>query len=468
MDAGATPAMQILRFANLPAEKMESALRELLGDRLRLMENATATRSSWLFVHASGRNVEVVFDRQQNQVILRGPAAVVDQLTRLIRTIDGSPASSDRITRVIRLRRANPAQVMRIIETYRSGQRGGAPPAGNAAPRAGETSRLATPHVNTLLARIGSVFGQTKAVVYRCQSPDSGPAPSAAPGAPPTGVQRIPSVPPQENAAVPPARSRFHPLDSDLEVETLPDLDALILRGRPRDVEELRRIIEEIERLSAETQPEIDVVYLNHVNCESLALIIKQIDPELNGGRQGRATAVALVKPNSLLLIGWGEAVRSIKELARKLDQPVAPETQFRVFRLRHAAAAAAQTTLQTMFTKVTGLAPQLKVTADVRTNSLIAQGAPRDIEELEQLVQRLDQAQGEAVRQVRMFKLNNALAADVASVLQAAIGTAKTGPLGQKNAASSCSPSTPGADNCCGRACWTTCRSRPTPAPIR
>ena len=269
------------------------------------------------------------------------------------------------------------------------------------------------------------------------ESGRSGATPPAGPALPPAGAQPIPTTPrPDERRPAQPARPRLPALDSDLEVETLPDLDAIILRGRPRDVEELRRIIEEIERLSAETQPEIDIVYLNHVSCEALAAIVKQVDPELTGGRQGRASAVALVKPNALLLIGWGEAVKSIKELARKLDQPVAPETQFRVFRLRHAAAAAAQTTMQNLFTKQTGLGPQVKVTADVRTNSLIVQAAPRDLEEVDLLVQRLDQAQGEAVRQVRMFKLKNSLAADVASTLQAAIGAAKSGTATQKNAA--------------------------------
>ena len=225
-------------------------------------------------------------------------------------------------------------------------------------------------------------------------------------------------------------------LDSDVEVETLPDLDAIILRGRPRDVEELRRIIEEIERLSAETQPEIDIVYLNHVGCEALATIIKQVDPELTGGRQGRASAVPLVKPNALLLVGWGEAVKSIKELVRKLDQPVLPETQFRVFRLRHAAAAVAETTIQNLSTKQTGLGPQVKVTVDVRTNSLIVQAARAILRKSTSLIQRLDQSQGEAVRQVRMFKLKNSLAADVGTVLQAAIGAAKSGSTTQKNAA--------------------------------
>jgi type II secretion system protein D len=77
-----------------------------------------------------------------------------------------------------------------------------------------------------------------------------------------------------------------------------------------------------------------------------------------------------------------------------------------------------------------------VKVIADIRTNSLIVQAAPRDLEEVGALVERLDQTQGEAVRQVRMFKLRNSLAVDVASVLQAAVGAAKTGAATQKNAA--------------------------------
>jgi hypothetical protein len=38
---------------------------------------------------------------------------------------------------------------------------------------------------------------------------------------------------------------------ADVQVEALPDLDVMILRGRDPDVEELSRIIQEIERLKS-------------------------------------------------------------------------------------------------------------------------------------------------------------------------------------------------------------------------
>ena len=91
-------------------------------------------------------------------------------------------------------------------------------------------------------------------------------------------------------------RERLRQFGPDVEIETLPDLDVIILRGRDRDVQELKRLIEEIERLSAETQPVIEIYPLKHVGGEALALITSQVDTELTGGRQGRVTITPLVK----------------------------------------------------------------------------------------------------------------------------------------------------------------------------
>src|SRR5690606_10865195 len=50
-------------------------------------------------------------------------------------------------------------------------------------------------------------------------------------------------------------RQRLRQLGADVDIETLPDLDVVILRGNQRDVDEVIRMIEEIERLSAENEP---------------------------------------------------------------------------------------------------------------------------------------------------------------------------------------------------------------------
>ena len=218
----------------------------------------------------------------------------------------------------------------------------------------------------------------------------------------------------------------------DLEVQTLPDLDVIILRGRDQDVEQLTKIIRELERLSAETKPRIYVYPLLHTHGSSIAQIITQVQPDLVGGRQGRVTVTALVKPNALLLIGWGEAVESIIELIGKLDQPVSPESQFSVFPLKHASATTVQQTIQQFFVTRTGLGPKVQVAVDARTNSLIVYAAPRDMAEVKRLVEELDVTQSDAVNRAQIIRVYNALAVDIADTLEQTIAAARAGQSGR------------------------------------
>jgi len=157
---------------------------------------------------------------------------------------------------------------------------------------------------------------------------------------------------------------------------------------------------------------------------------------ELAGPLQGRISITPLIKPNGLLLIGWGEAVKAAKQLIAKLDQPVDPQTQMRVFTLKNAAAAQVQGTIQEFLNGRGGLGPTVSVTADPRTNSLIVYAAPRDLLEVARLVERLDTGRTDSVKRVRMIRLKNSLAADIAATLEAAIATARGGSAGQRAAA--------------------------------
>ena len=130
-----------------------------------------------------------------------------------------------------------------------------------------------------------------------------------------------------------------------------------------------------------------------------------------------------LVKPNALLLIGWGDAVAAIVNLAKQLDSPVAPNTQSQVFRLKHATAQDVAQTIQQFLTGRTGLGPQATVTLDQRTNSIIVYASPRDLAEVDKLIRDLDQPGGDAVHRTRIFEIRNALVADLATTLTAAIG---------------------------------------------
>ncbi len=130
----------------------------------------------------------------------------------------------------------------------------------------------------------------------------------------------------------------------------------------------------------------------------------------------------ALVKPNALLLIGRPESVNSVVNLVKQLDRPVPPESQFKVFRLRHAPAETVQETIETFFEEREGLGTRLRIIADFRSNSLIVQASPRDMLEVEKMIAEIDTRSVEAVNDLRVFKLRNSLAEDLQPILQEAI----------------------------------------------
>ncbi len=211
-------------------------------------------------------------------------------------------------------------------------------------------------------------------------------------------------------------------LGLDVTIEVLADQDVIILRGRDHDVERIAQIIREIERIARIAKPNIQIVPLKHVSNEALVEILDEVQDALTKGRQGEAAAWALGTPNAVLLIGWGEAFESMLGLIAKLDQPVSPAAELRVFQLRHATASAAQTVINQFFTGREGLAAPIRIVADPRTNAMIVHAAPRELEQIGLLVDSLDNDRAAAVQRVRVFSLRHTLAADLVQTITAAV----------------------------------------------
>ena len=379
---------------------IRNALTQLLGKRME-----SGAEGAISFVERSGHRTSLVLDTSQSVVRLSGPVATVRQLTSLLQWLDTAPQPTGRALRFVPLRNVDPATLTRAIRVWR--QVDSAVPVPKKKPSAPDQTGTAV---------IQPVeFQETKT-----QPGDAEPATeNAQPGSEPDAAPR----------------ALRQPL-SNVQIDALPDLDVLILRGLDGDVEELTRIIQELERIHEEASPEIEVYLLRHVQGQALTALMSQVLDELAGPLQGRISITPLIKPNGLLLIGWGEAVKAAKQLIEKLDQPVDPQTQMRVFTLKNAAAAQVQGTIQEFLNGRGGLGPTVSVTADPRTNSLIVYAAPRDLLEVARLVERLDTGRTDSVKRVRMIRLKNSLAADIAATLEAAIATARGGSAGQRAAA--------------------------------
>lgn len=416
------PKQVFVSLARTRPDEMQSRLVEVLGPRLARLQREQAASPGYLYSDPEGRRAELAVDASRNAVHLSGPVALVEQLARLIYVLDNPRTAGGESLWVVPL--TNAGRVKRAVESRpRGGERrnSGAPIPFDGS--GGVVPIPAHPEPNTNSGRRPANVG-ADLVTHLFQPAD---APDAAgqegPGAAPSEP-----LSPAEEQEIQQRLQRLRELGQDVEVETLPDLDVLILRGRQHDVEEMRKIIDEIERLSAEAEPMIDIYYLQHVGGAAVAEIVDQVEEAFLGGRQGRVQIVPLIKPNALLLIGWGEALKAAKELIQKLDRPVAPGAELRVFRLKHAAAGATESLVQEFFANRPGLGGDVQVTADVRTNSLIVYAAPRDMEEAALLIRRLDVDKSDAVNQVRVFTLQNSLAADVADTLQDAIRGGRPG----------------------------------------
>ncbi len=397
------PREQFISLINSQADELVPMLRQLFGKR---MQPSRTTGSTYVLSDISGQDVEIGIDSRRNQLIVYGPESATAQLVQLVRALDSREETKGHRVRILALRRSNSDKVEEAMKAYRGELR--------KVPTRKSKQNKTENHGSHLIHD-----SQIRQANFAFQEAGSDP-----------GSDANDSQGPPE-ADLEGQRERLRELGTDVEVETLPDLDVIILRGRDRDVEEMTRIINEIERLSGEAEPEIDIVYLKHVDSQQLAILITGVMEDLVGLRQGRVQLTPLLKPNALLLIGWGEAMEVIKELIVALDLPVDPDSQLRVFRLKHAQASQAQQTVQQFFINRPGLSAAVRVTADPRTNSLIVQAAPRDMKDVELLVSRIDVMSSAVVNQARIFALKNSLATDVAQILQQATSGAP-GPGGQ------------------------------------
>ncbi len=424
------PQSRVEKFIPLPPGKVETVvprLRELFGNRLFPLAPQNADPMPYGLETASAGRVDIEVDRRRNGILLQGPAPLVGQLESLI-LYQANPPVSGEATRFVPFRNTDADRVREAIDAYRTQElpaadEGLSPGEGNT-PESGAPLSSPPPNPQSFFQQPqnASPQGAINLVNYEVVQSIVQPnqpiilAQAAAPTNAPAGTTAGEMTDDFNQ------QQRLRDLGKSVQVEILPDLDVIILHGRKHDVEEMSRIIAELERLSEETIPEIEIVALTQVQDSTMMAIIRQVSPELIGGRQGRVSITPLIKPNALLLIGWGEAVRATKELIQALDQPVEPETQFQVFSLKSTPVAQAAGTIRQFFARRGGLGPAVLAIPEVRTNSLIVRAAPRDMAEVKKLLEQIDTDSTEVISLAKVIKLKNSLATELAATLQSAI----------------------------------------------
>lgn len=255
----------------------------------------------------------------------------------------------------------------------------------------------------------------------------------------------------EEGPATPP---NLQGVRGNVDIEALEELGAIIIRGNAADVDAVMAIINQIEDLSARSAPSIELRIIEHVDSAALAQLLSTVYEQLSEARGQTTTQrpdisiIPVGRPNAVLILSSPDDLESVNELIDELDKPVAPQTSFKVFRLRHAIATQIETMLEDFYTRQgtgggataladrTGLMARIKIVADVRTNSVIVLAQPNDLREISKVIEQLDKADSDTVAQVKVIELRHAVAEELAdslsSIIQATLNPPQQGTQGQ------------------------------------
>lgn len=424
----ATPTASPLSTAlkNIPARELEDGLTRLLGQRLTRATTNDGQVTVMSLVTDAGTQPVLQVNRQTNSVSYLGSAQSAQNWQRVVQALD-RPRDAASQTDLVPLSRADPQKVHRAVSLMQTGR--------DAAE--GATAQLAS----TTVAQAPAAAPATPQPA--AAPPAAGVMPEAA--TPPPGAEPPAGAAPPGQAGEETGTVEEGGLIGPVQIEYIEGLDAMVIRGHKRDVERVKKIINDIISASVETEPQIEIVHMKHVGCQVLGTLLTTVYTDILSTRQGRVSIQALVKPNALLLIGRPESVKVVMGLIEKLDQPSKPEAQFEVFRLKHISSTDVQEAIQRFFVdrlgqlqqqgvvstltggatggaSRPGLGTRVNVVAIYRTNSLIVQASPTDMEEVRRMITELDVESSEAANELKIFRLKNALASDVGPVLQDAL----------------------------------------------
>jgi type II secretion system protein D len=403
---------------------------------------------------STGNGTVISVDRRNDTAWIEGAPHLTSAAYQALQALDLPPENENTQTQLVSIRTAQPEHVRRAASLLEK-----------ASQAAGQSSTAVVPLPSKRpSARWGGdlltmIFQQANQAGENAAQPNVNA--QLQPNQPAVGgANQPPNAPPLPGAAAQPGQAAPG-AEGEAEggfigpvtIEFLENLDTMIIRGHPRDVERVKAIIADILEQARGTAPAIEVVYLKHVNSETLSTLINTIYTAALAPRLGTVNITPLVQPNALLLVGRPDNVAAVVELVNKLDLPIGPESEFEVFMLKHATAAEVELVLRNFYNEGQalptgvgaaaaagaagaqlrpGLGTRLRIVSDYRSNSLIVLASRRDLEEIRRLIAQLDVKKIDSTNEIRVFQLRNSLAEQLAPVLQEAITGQVGGQLGQ------------------------------------
>lgn len=269
-------------------------------------------------------------------------------------------------------------------------------------------------------------------------------------------IQLVSNQEEQQQPAPQPAVPDIRGPRSNVTADALPELGVIVISGgNPADVEEIVRILETLQKFGANAEVQIQLVPLEQADPVSLANTMNQLLSRVSLGtsgnvvitsRPGQTGAFPIAGPqqaaqavqavgvvllpmpryNAILLAAPKARMDDLVKQIKQLDKPNSPKAQATPFSLQKASAAQVRDLITNFYTSrypgEQAAQHVINLFADPSTNTLFVQAAPGDLEEIKNLIERIDKTVSSAVNDVRIVPLKNALAEELANLLLQAI----------------------------------------------
>jgi len=202
----------------------------------------------------------------------------------------------------------------------------------------------------------------------------------------------------------------------------------LIVSGSRDALQRTDDLIAQLDREAGPPTSIFQVYALEFASAVKLAAVMQDMFDKRSEGVSDERTPINIFADetsNMLICSAAREDQAVIESLLKLLDKPSTIARQFKIFPLRRAKAEPLADRLDELFqSQAEGAASgarahAIAVQPDARTNSLIVWASPTEMENIETIVNRLDTAQPAMEMGIRVVQLKQALAEDLAQVLQ-------------------------------------------------
>ncbi len=236
----------------------------------------------------------------------------------------------------------------------------------------------------------------------------------------------------EEVAQINPDNPLFQGLKGTVKIIVDEKTNKLTVIGDPADVAIVERKLEEIRESTEEEERIPERIPLRYSASEEISESIRQIYDENFTASVGKAEIIPLKSPNALLVFGSQAAIDAVRKIVDKIESDVMPEEakDFASFNLKHLSSADAKRRLDEFFGGGDNAEAfpigAWTVVADYRSNVVVVRGNAQVIQQAKLLIQAIDiDEESLSTKSVRVFQLQNAIASDLAIILQDAINGA-------------------------------------------